>query len=154
MSGGDDGVNTVFTSLLRSRQKNEWRSGWIGQLVNMQTQTPQVGLDFQLWPVNGSARITWDYAKSILDTKVLSEIFREFILDLTRFAEGRDEPAGASAVEKPAPLETPCDEVMTDRVAFQIRTRPDSPAVLSRNCLLYTSPSPRDQRGSRMPSSA
>ena len=36
-------------------------------------------------------------------------------------------------MEKPAPLETPCDEVMTDRVAFQIRTRPDSPAVLSRN---------------------
>ena len=25
---------------------------------------------------------------------------------------------------------------------------------LSTNCLLYTSPSPRDQRGSRMPSSA
>ena len=28
-----------------------------------------------------------------------------------------------------------------------------SPATI-RNCLLYTSPSPRDQRGSRMPSSA
>ena len=27
-------------------------------------------------------------------------------------------------------------------------------AVLNRVCLLYTSPSPRDQRGSRMPSSA
>ena len=26
--------------------------------------------------------------------------------------------------------------------------------VLNENCLLYTSPSPRDQRGSRMPSSA
>ena len=26
--------------------------------------------------------------------------------------------------------------------------------LLSRDCLLYTSPSPRDQRGSRMPSSA
>ena len=26
--------------------------------------------------------------------------------------------------------------------------------VLSKDCLLYTSPSPRDQRGSRMPSSA
>ena len=26
--------------------------------------------------------------------------------------------------------------------------------VLLNNCLLYTSPSPRDQRGSRMPSSA
>ena len=27
-------------------------------------------------------------------------------------------------------------------------------AVLAEDCLLYTSPSPRDQRGSRMPSSA
>ena len=27
-------------------------------------------------------------------------------------------------------------------------------AALNRTCLLYTSPSPRDQRGSRMPSSA
>ena len=27
-------------------------------------------------------------------------------------------------------------------------------SLLNRNCLLYTSPSPRDQRGSRMPSSA
>ena len=30
----------------------------------------------------------------------------------------------------------------------------DSPYLLPRDCLLYTSPSPRDQRGSRMPSSA
>ena len=31
-----------------------------------------------------------------------------------------------------------------------------NPGIISRgyNCLLYTSPSPRDQRGSRMPSSA
>ena len=29
-----------------------------------------------------------------------------------------------------------------------------SAEVVSRFCLLYTSPSPRDQRGSRMPSSA
>ena len=27
-------------------------------------------------------------------------------------------------------------------------------SILSKGCLLYTSPSPRDQRGSRMPSSA
>ena len=32
-----------------------------------------------------------------------------------------------------------------------IRERPEE---ISNNCLLYTSPSPRDQRGSRMPSSA
>ena len=30
----------------------------------------------------------------------------------------------------------------------------DAPSALLRDCLLYTSPSPRDQRGSRMPSSA
>ena len=32
--------------------------------------------------------------------------------------------------------------------------RPDSIAEAYYGCLLYTSPSPRDQRGSRMPSSA
>ena len=31
---------------------------------------------------------------------------------------------------------------------------PDDARTLSEVCLLYTSPSPRDQRGSRMPSSA
>ena len=30
----------------------------------------------------------------------------------------------------------------------------DGPILLAMHCLLYTSPSPRDQRGSRMPSSA
>ena len=29
-----------------------------------------------------------------------------------------------------------------------------SPVAMAKDCLLYTSPSPRDQRGSRMPSSA
>ena len=33
-------------------------------------------------------------------------------------------------------------------------TKRRSPIAEIRNCLLYTSPSPRDQRGSRMPSSA
>ena len=32
--------------------------------------------------------------------------------------------------------------------------RPEIPAIAAEGCLLYTSPSPRDQRGSRMPSSA
>ena len=31
---------------------------------------------------------------------------------------------------------------------------PGDTVIVSVNCLLYTSPSPRDQRGSRMPSSA
>ena len=35
-----------------------------------------------------------------------------------------------------------------------IITRPGSTLLSALACLLYTSPSPRDQRGSRMPSSA
>ena len=35
-----------------------------------------------------------------------------------------------------------------------LNENPDDAAALSNSCLLYTSPSPRDQRGSRMPSSA
>ena len=39
-------------------------------------------------------------------------------------------------------------------VAEQRRPSFRVPSVLRERCLLYTSPSPRDQRGSRMPSSA
>ena len=36
----------------------------------------------------------------------------------------------------------------------EVAKNPIPPTIWSYNCLLYTSPSPRDQRGSRMPSSA
>ena len=39
-----------------------------------------------------------------------------------------------------------------EQQSFDLRVSAISPA--SRNCLLYTSPSPRDKRQSRMPSSA
>ena len=42
-------------------------------------------------------------------------------------------------IEKPSPINAPSNLKITGRYIF---------------CLLYTSPSPRDQRGSRMPSSA
>ena len=38
--------------------------------------------------------------------------------------------------------------------SFAIETRGVDPEIATIACLLYTSPSPRDQRGSRMPSSA
>ena len=59
------------------------------------------------------------------------------------------------AVEREAWLETNCGSgseklVRARRLLKRIGdTQPDSYA-----CLLYTSPSPRDQRGARMPSSA
>ena len=41
-----------------------------------------------------------------------------------------------------------CSELYPEKPIYDI------PGVPSQTCLLYTSPSPRDQRGSRMPSSA
>ena len=40
------------------------------------------------------------------------------------------------------------------RLVFDSKASLDPNSYLVRTCLLYTSPSPRDQRGSRMPSSA
>ena len=46
-------------------------------------------------------------------------------------------------------------EVSADAAAATLRHRSETREFeLYSNCLLYTSPSPRDQRGSRMPSSA
>ena len=50
------------------------------------------------------------------------------------------------------------EPVTYDSIASEIEHRLDASFALAHleviNCLLYTSPSPRDQRGSRMPSSA
>ena len=47
------------------------------------------------------------------------------------------------------------DQLRTTRVEYlRWRWKDDVRLTLDRLCLLYTSPSPRDQRGSRMPSSA
>ena len=47
------------------------------------------------------------------------------------------------------------EDVIADIQEICPKDAPEKPvAYLFGNCLLYTSPSPRDQRGSRMPSSA
>ena len=46
------------------------------------------------------------------------------------------------------------DKLLTKVVEDANLENPDEILQLLRDCLLYTSPSPRDQRGSRMPSSA
>ena len=54
-----------------------------------------------------------------------------------------------TAAEKDQPhVLASADKNVTDKI-----TEPDS-SQTAQACLLYTSPSPRDQRGSRMPSSA
>ena len=50
----------------------------------------------------------------------------------------------------------PIPEGLTDSKKLTPKKRKELSEILNRDhfCLLYTSPSPRDQRGSRMPSSA
>ena len=60
-------------------------------------------------------------------------------VDLAKDAYGRIHP-GYTRYTNAAELDAAWNDVIADAHA--------------RNCLLYTSPSPRDQRGSRMPSSA
>ena len=46
------------------------------------------------------------------------------------------------------------DEFNISELIREVKIVPETKSVTSMFCLLYTSPSPRDQRGSRMPSSA
>ena len=57
--------------------------------------------------------------------------------------------SGKPKIARSGPLTQ--DEIGTEAAEMVYRV---ITAILYRSCLLYTSPSPRDQRGSRMPSSA
>ena len=46
------------------------------------------------------------------------------------------------------------DDTLRQKLFKKVRTRNTAPSTLNYNCLLYTSPSPRDYAASRMPSSA
>ena len=58
----------------------------------------------------------------------------------------------AEYMRKGQSLDQHIDRLSMD--AFEGKFDAENRFVLVTNCLLYTSPSPRDQRGSRMPSSA
>ena len=124
----EDGVATVFTSVLSSRHDNEWRSAWIGKLVNMQTQTPQVGLDSQIWKVKGTVRITWDYAKSIIDTVILEDMFRDYIRELEEGTRPETRERDRGRADGDATI-LRSERVMTDGIAWQVKNRSDSIAI-------------------------
>ena len=71
------------------------------------------------------------------------------------FSFGRkkeEEPVVEEVVEEIAEVEEEAP-VIEEMVVAEIPAEPE-PEPEPEPCLLYTSPSPRDQRGSRMPSSA
>ena len=62
--------------------------------------------------------------------------------------------ARAASVNASTPVETFPPQLAPDPHVLQQMSRSDFRTRAPDTCLLYTSPSPRDQRGSRMPSSA
>ena len=62
-------------------------------------------------------------------------------------------PTGSLAKDKGHPYLTVTQDDIAN-ISAKIEKVPQAFDALSIFCLLYTSPSPRDQRGSRMPSSA
>ena len=68
-------------------------------------------------------------------------------------------PGASELVKAPAPVPVPSYFTIETSHAKKVYCAPTEAACAAwvdriRRCLLYTSPSPRDQRGSRMPSSA
>ena len=62
-----------------------------------------------------------------------------------------DDPASETYVRM---KRNTCSRVGIKSIAVELPKDTSTEELLSKLCLLYTSPSPRDQRGSRMPSSA
>ena len=64
--------------------------------------------------------------------------------------DGDENPASESDVPSTEAIEIVAQSLLIHGLLTDIGSRDDDAEA----CLLYTSPSPRDQRGSRMPSSA
>ena len=131
----DDSVMVVFTNLLGRHHVKEWRSAWIGPAMRMNTQTPQVGLDFQLWSLADGIRISWDFPTNVLDEDTVRAMFVEFNAELA--ATGR-EPASRIDASPAYELKAPPvpEPLLTDGVSWHIRNRPDALAIMSTKGLL------------------
>ena len=65
-----------------------------------------------------------------------------------------DNDMESTTYQVPSSVETEPECLNEIKTVEPITSAPVQDEMESKNCLLYTSPSPRDQRGSRMPSSA
>ena len=114
-----------------------------------------------------------DLLQATAQTRDIPETLRVHVDDFVQGADGSElsEADGSSVEEGPTDYETTdheggppraesdsdlTDPEMPDLTAWNTSGESDGDCAeqIFYTCLLYTSPSPRDQRGSRMPSSA
>ena len=79
---------------------------------------------------------------------------RELAIDLGLFINGLPVATVELKTDFTQSAEEARDQYKRDRLPENPATGRKHPLLTFKRCLLYTSPSPRDQRGSRMPSSA
>jgi epothilone synthetase B len=137
-------VPFVFTSMFGLREEGFSPMRWLGEVVYMITQTPQVWFDHQVFEQDGRLRYNWDVVESVFPEGLLDDMFGAYERLLHRLAleDGSWQQAPAELVPvPPAQLERRARINATDapipaellHTLFmkQARLRPDQIAVVS-----------------------
>ena len=90
-------------------------------------------------------------AVQYIRTKIRRTETQDLIRKINKFSTEMSEHFGSTPVLKP---ELNNEEVKMTTIMNLSQVHEIQKILINKDCLLYTSPSPRDQRGSRMPSSA
>ena len=125
--------------------------------VDLNSEPPRLVVD-ALIRVDTSQNLT----EANIRVSLTSSFFDEIQPAEIESMQIQNEETGAFVPYEPVPGEpglyrpfpTTVSPVIDNMILTDFLTNPDPVYIFSITCLLYTSPSPRDQRGSRMPSSA
>ena len=128
-------IPCVLTSTIGSSiiAREEWRTQWMGKSVMVRTQTPQVGIDFQIYQIGGRLMYNWDYSTRLVSRPLVEAMFRDFNESLDEVARSGEHwgsvHRAATVVEE---VEKSTDAgFLHDEIAHQVEQRPDSPAVIT-----------------------
>ncbi|HEX8650761.1 MAG TPA: amino acid adenylation domain-containing protein [Pyrinomonadaceae bacterium] len=129
----------VFTSILEDTSQLDW----MGEMVYMISQTPQVWLDHQVMEQSGALVFNWDAVEELFPDGLLDEMFAAYctllerltddeqswqaeILDMLPPAQREQQEAVNATVEGAAPA-----EMLHTLFAKQVSERPHQPALMT-----------------------
>ena len=138
----ESGIDLVFNGSLSNVGNNPFR-------IRTETGELQAGLQFDAPIVRQSERNA--YRAALIDYQQSKRSFYEFEDSVKGDLRELVRNLGRNRVR--FELDRRSVQVQIENVEIN-RLELDRPITATNTCLLYTSPSPRDQRGSRMPSSA
>ena len=128
-------IPCVLTSTIGSDviSGKEWRTDWMGDRVELRSQTPQVGIDFQIFEVGGELRYNWDYDTNLVSTNSVRDMFRDYREALEHVVStGRLPAAAEERAETPTSVPRRSESgFLHDGVFDQARRRPDAPAIIT-----------------------